>query len=227
LNGFGTKKEDKTMALLEKLQGLVTTLFNEREKLYASINSEFFSSKAHLEMRQQAYRKIVLRKNAIYDEEIERITREMETIKKKYAITELTPETELLNYKKIESLIKSLPDNELEQRVKDFMAGKGELLEMALKPDYVNVAVSELRNRGLSDLADNLHNHFFITMKGKEPYKLDEEYKRLEKELNRMESYKALEDAIMLTDGTELAPTTYYISQELGLSDIERPAISG
>jgi hypothetical protein len=40
-----------------------------------------------------------------------------------------------------------------------------------------------------------------------------------------MESYKNYTDAIMLTDGEELDPTTYYVSQELGLSDIEIPEV--
>jgi hypothetical protein len=149
----------------------------------------------------------------------------MNEIRKEYEYSEMSAERELLQFKKIESYIKALPDNELSQLVRDFLADKRELLEVALKPDYVNVAVSELRERGFGDLADSLHNHIFISLKGKEPYKLDPEYRELEKELNFMESYKNYTDAIMLTDGEELAPTTYYVSQELGLSDIEIPEV--
>jgi hypothetical protein len=213
------------MGLLSRLNDLVTELEKEKGKLRTILSSRTFSEETLHEMKREAYRKIVLKKNEIYDTEINRIKDRMNEIRKEYEYSEMSAERELLQFKKIESYIKALPDNELSQLVRDFLADKRELLEVALKPDYVNVAVSELRERGFGDLADSLHNHFFISLKGKEPYKLDPEYRELEKELNFMESYKNYTDAIMLTDGEELAPTTYYVSQELGLSDIEIPEV--
>lgn len=213
------------MGLLERLNGLVTELWNEKDRLSRVLDSQTFSSKTHDELKQRAYRKIVLKKNEIYDTELNRIREEMDKIRRKYEYSEMSAERELLQFKKIEANIKALPNNELEQKVRDFVVDKGKLLDVPLKPDYINIVVSELRDRGLNELAESVYEHFYKVLIGNEPWKADSEYKALEKELNKMETLKSYQDAIMLTDGTKLNPTTYYISQELGLSDIEIPEI--
>jgi hypothetical protein len=215
--------------MVEKLQNLVQTLFNEKSKVRDIYESQMFSSKTMLEMKQKAYRKIVMKKNEIFDEEINRIQNELKAIERSYAVPEITPDKELLRFKKIEAQIKALPDSDLEQKVKDFLVGKVELLDVPLKPDYINIVVSELRARGQAELAQSIYDHFYKALIGNAPWKADPEYRKLERQLKKLVAYKQFENEIMIIDEevSKLNPETYYIGEELGLPEIQRPEIAG
>lgn len=181
------KKEELERKILAFGNEILTKAENERNKVAKLELSGVYQPQYIKDQYLKAYMMVKAEVKQWFDGWKQTYKNMMTEIEEKYSkASSNDPTAELLNYNRIQSRLRAMSADELQEKAKQYLKD-GVISSL----DELNLFIGELRSRNMTDEADRVRQEAKYRHFAYEPFKQDEQYKEYQTCLTLLNSYGA------------------------------------